>query len=609
MRRVIKLPLRFKILIALLLVVTIAVSIITFTMARMFHSDKTMYIHDLASLIALNSSQEARSIVNGYREKLQVFARLIYDREMKQDKKSKYVRQLFVDFHEFVAISLYEEGLDPVTIYDIKSLEEAGLTKDDFYRYHNEYPLPLEKIRTGEIFVENSSLSELLPTLTIAMAYKGTDMDEPSVIEGIIRLDALIGLAKRSKVFEVFMVDSRGNLLAHRDVKRVINRTKFDWLPDMEGLKKQLSVGTAVEYTHHGMEMIGGFSRLEFSGILVGVQIPKKAAYLTARELLNTLIIVSLILLVISAVTSLFWARRITRPIESLSEATKEIGKGHYNVNVNIKTGDEIGGLAESFSTMASELNYREQALRDAQAALVQSEKMAAFGQLGAGIAHEVKNPLAGILGFTQLSLKKLDKEDPLYENLSVIEKETKRCRTIIDNLMKFARQEKVAHELTDINTVVEDAYTILHHQLGIHQVQVEKDFSSDLPKILINSNQIQQVLMNFMINAQQAMEGNPGLIRLTTLLNEDGRVEVRVSDNGSGIPKNIQAKIFEPFFTTKQTGEGTGLGLSVSYGIIKDHKGDIKVESEPDEGTTMIISFPCPEPDDERSAANYGLP
>lgn len=596
MRRLIKLPLRFKILIALLLVVTVAVSIITFTMARMFHSDKTMYIHDLASLIAVNSSQEARSIVNGYREKLQVFARLIYDREMKQDKKSKYFRQLFEDFQEFVAITVYEEGLEPVTIYDIKSLDKAGLTKDDFYQYHNEYPLPLDMIRAGEIFVENSSLAEGLPTLTIAMAHKNAGADEPSVIEGVIRLDALLGLASRSKVFEVFMIDSKGNLLAHRDVKQVVNRVKVDWIPDMEGLKKQQSVGTALEYAYRGLEMIGGFSRLEFSGILVGVQIPKKAAFLTARELLNTLIIVSLVLLVISAVTGLFWARRLTRPIESLSDATKEIGKGQYNVDVSIKTGDEIGGLADSFNTMASELDSREQALRDAQAALVQSEKMAAFGQLGAGIAHEVKNPLAGILGFAQLSLRKLDKEDPLYENLSVIEKETKRCRTIIDNLMKFARQEKVAYELTDINEVVEDAYTILHHQLGIHQVQVEKDFAPDLPKIMINSNQIQQILMNFMINAQQAMEGNPGLVRLVTRLNEDGLVEVRVSDNGSGIPEDIREKIFEPFFTTKATGKGTGLGLAVSYGIIKDHRGDITVESEPGKGTTFIVAFPAPE-------------
>ncbi len=608
MRRLIKLPLRFKILIALLLVVTVAVSIITFAMARMFHSDKTMYIHDLASLIAVNSSQEARSIVNGYREKLQVFARLIYDREMKQDKKSKYFRQLFEDFQEFVAITVYEEGLEPVTIYDIKSLDKAGLTKDDFYHYHNEYPLPLDMIRAGEIFVENSSLVEGLPTLTIAMAHKSAGADEPSVIEGVIRLDTLLGLARRSKVFEVFMIDSRGNLLAHRDVKQVVNRVKVDWIPDMEGLKKQQSVGTALEYAHSGLEMIGGFSRLEFSGILVGVQIPKKAAFLTARELLNTLIIVSLVLLVISAVTGLFWARRITRPIESLSDATKEIGKGQYNVDVSIKTGDEIGGLADSFNTMASELDSREQALRDAQAALVQSEKMAAFGQLGAGIAHEVKNPLAGILGFAQLSLRKLDKEDPLYENLSVIEKETKRCRTIIDNLMKFARQEKVAYELTDINRVVEDAYTILHHQLGIHQVQVEKEFAPDLPRIMINSNQIQQILMNFMINSQQAMGGQPGLIRLTTRPGKDGTVEVCVGDNGSGIPKEIQAKIFEPFFTTKQTGEGTGLGLSVSYGIIKDHNGDIRVESEPGKGTTFIISLPVPASDGQQTDTGDGI-
>jgi signal transduction histidine kinase len=604
MRRALKLPLRFKILITLLIVVTIVVSIITFTMAKMFHSDKSTYVHDLTSVMAVNLSQEVRSLLDGYRERLLVFTRFIYSRDLGQKQKSRLLKEMFTDFREFVAVTVYETGLDPVTIYDKGSLEKAGLTRDDIVWFSNDSPLdaplPIEEIRAGRIFVENSTLSEKLPTFTLYIPYRSPDLDEPAVISAIIRLDSMLRLTGESKVVESFVIDSRGVLFAHSDIEKIAQRIKVSWIPDLEELQTKQSLGVTREYVKDDKEMVGGFSHVEFGDVLVGAQIAKTAAYLTERELLNNLVIVALVLLAVAAVLSLFWARRITRPIEKLSEATKEIGKGQFDVSIDLRSKDEIGELAGSFSTMATELDSRERALKDAQAALVQSEKMAAFGQLGAGIAHEVKNPLAGILGFAQLSLRKLDKEDPLYENVSVIEKETKRCRNIIDNLMKFARQEKVAYEMTDINSVVEDAVTILNHQLGVHQVQLEKDLAPDLPGVMINSNQVQQVLMNLMINAQQAMDGKPGLVIVKTSASGSGKVEISVTDNGPGIPRDIQTKIFEPFFTTKSTGKGTGLGLSVSYGIIKDHKGDILIESELGVGTTFIITFPVNETSDE---------
>jgi len=242
---------------------------------------------------------------------------------------------------------------------------------------------------------------------------------------------------------------------------------------------------------------------------------------------------------------------------------------------------------------MASELDSREKALQDAQTALIQSEKMAAFGQLGAGIAHEVKNPLAGILGLTQISLRKTEKGTLIHENLGIIEKETRRCTTIIQNLLKFARQERVAFEPVDINQIAQDAMAIVEHQLEMHKVKLKRNLAPALPTIQGNGNQIQQVLINLMINAQQAMEGNPGEVTVTTIGLNSSQVQVQVSDTGPGIPEDLQAKIFEPFFTTKPVGKGTGLGLSVSYGIIKEHKGDIRVESSPEKGTTFKISFP----------------
>src|SRR5207245_1787194 len=161
-------------------------------------------------------------------------------------------------------------------------------------------------------------------------------------------------------------------------------------------------------------------------------------------------------LLVGAALAGLFWSRRFTRPVERLSRATRQIARGKFDVQIKVTSRDEIGTLAASFNRMASELRDREASLREAQAQVLQSEKLAAVGQLGAGIAHEVKNPLAGILGCAQLSLRKAERGTPLEKNLLLIEKETKRCKTIIENLLKFARQEKTALEPTTVTGLIQ---------------------------------------------------------------------------------------------------------------------------------------------------------
>jgi signal transduction histidine kinase len=269
------------------------------------------------------------------------------------------------------------------------------------------------------------------------------------------------------------------------------------------------------------------------------------------------------------------------------------VGQGRFEVEVQADSGDEIGALGGSFNRMAGELKSREKALKDLYGQLVQSEKMAAFGSLGAGIAHEVKNPLAGILGITQLSLRGVESGHPLEKNLKIIEKETKRCKTIIENLLKFARQEQVEFSEVDIPQVMSDALAIVDHQLGIHSIRVEQELEPELPSCRGNANQLQQVLMNLMINAQQALAGSPGTVKLSARKGTHGFIELRVSDTGPGIAKEIQGRIFDPFFTTKPVGQGTGLGLSVTYGIVKEHGGEIRLESGAAEGTTFVITLP----------------
>lgn len=598
-------PIRFKILVTMLLVITAVVSIITFTMANLFHTDKESYIHALTSEMAQHTAAEARSILNGYRERLQVLALLMTNRQMPQTEKAELIQQMFFKFQEFVAVTLHEGGLEPITVYDAKSLTDAGLTKEDFLQFRKRHPLPLERISAGNVYVATTCLSEKLPAFTLAISFRSPDDPADIVAAAIIRLDTLLDLVSRSKIFSTFIVDYQGTPLADADVQTVVQGRPVTWIPNLESLQQRRSHGLTHEFLQNGTEMIGGLAGIEFGDLLAGAQIPKSAALLTSRELLNNLLAISLVLLVASAILSLFWSGLLTRPIERLNEAAKSIGKGEFDTRLAMSTRDEIGDLAGTFNQMASQLMTREEELKEAHEALIQSEKMSAFGQIGAGIAHEVKNPLAGILGLTQLSLRETDKTSVVYENLTVIEKETRRCKTIIENLMKFARQEKFKFEEVAVNRVVEDAIAIIAHQLGIHKIKIFHELAPDLPAVWGNANQIQQVLLNLLINAQQAMEGAPGSIRVVTRRTDAGRVLIGVKDNGPGIPEELKAKIFEPFFTTKPIGKGTGLGLSVSYGIVKEHKGRILVESQPGKGTVFMLIFPAM---DSQKAANTNI-
>jgi len=587
-------PMRFKVLVTQLLVVTSAIGVITVTMARLFHADKTAYIRDLTSTIALHTAEETHALLRSYQERLLVFARLMAEEGIPAERKSDLLKKLFQDCQEFVMIAQYQGESEKSAVYDAKAIEAAGLSKAELAGYQRAHPLPLERIRKGELaFVENSTISAKLPTMTLAVAVPAEGREEPYVFAAVVRLDDLIKLAGRSRVFETFLVDGGGGLLAHADARKVARHLKMSGLPGLKDLSKGGRLGETAEYSQGGTEMVGGFARVEFGGLSSVVEIPKATAYLTAQTLLNSLLGVAFLLLMASALLSFFWSSTLTRPIRKLSDATQVLGHGDFDIQVEPGSRDEIGDLASSFNHMAGELKTRETALKTAQEQLVQSEKMAAFGQLGAGIAHEVKNPLAGILGFAQLSLRKLEEGSPLFNNLAVIEKETKRCKLIIDNLLRFARQEKVAHSPLDLNAVVQDAAAIVDHQLTINKITFEKELAPALPTVYGNGNQIEQVLINMMINAQQAMEGAPGSIRISTALAGSGGAEVRIKDSGPGIPRELQAKIFEPFFTTKAAGKGTGLGLSVSYGIIKDHKGEIRIESEPGAGTEFIITLP----------------
>ncbi|SHK54978.1 PAS domain S-box-containing protein [Desulfatibacillum alkenivorans DSM 16219] len=227
------------------------------------------------------------------------------------------------------------------------------------------------------------------------------------------------------------------------------------------------------------------------------------------------------------------------------------------------------------------------------EARMAQADKLASIGELSSGIAHEINNPLGIILGYTQLLLRNEDPENERHADLRIIEKHVKSCKVIVEDLLSFARGGETMKEPTDLHEVIDEVLQFLHHEPGRQDLAIAKEYSLDLPLAHVDKKKIRQVIMNLVINASHAVEGRGKILLATDFNPEKGLASIWVKDNGPGIPKQNLARIFDPFFTTKPTGQGTGLGLSVSYGIIKSHGGDISVESAPGEGAAFHITLP----------------
>ncbi|WP_300672827.1 nitrogen regulation protein NR(II) [Desulfoluna sp.] len=220
------------------------------------------------------------------------------------------------------------------------------------------------------------------------------------------------------------------------------------------------------------------------------------------------------------------------------------------------------------------------------------TEKLAAVGELSAGVAHEVNNPLGIILGYTQLLKRSAEDESTLKEDLTVIEKHVIGCKKVVESLLNFARSGPSEKSPCHLHRIIEEVLAFTRHQAEMDGIQVVTELADTLPEIYADAEKIKQVLINLIINAVHAIDGK-GEIHVTTGLEEPGTVFITVADTGSGMDADIRSRVFDPFFTTKPTGTGTGLGLSVSYGIIKNHGGEIDVISTPGKGTAFTIHLP----------------
>lgn len=293
--------------------------------------------------------------------------------------------------------------------------------------------------------------------------------------------------------------------------------------------------------------------------------------------------------------------RRAAQPLRDLRNSADAVSRGDFSQRIEIRSSDELGQLGHAFNHMTenlqrsiSELETTVEKLKTTQAQLVQSEKLSAIGEFVAGVAHELNNPLTSVIGFTEL-LKNSDVNDQTRASLKHISSSAERCQKIVKSLLSFARQHAPERKAVNLNSIVDAVTEILTYELRTSNIKVTTDLDPTLPVVIGDPHQIQQVFLNMVNNARQAIESHraSGTIHITSHAVGD-IVRVRFLDDGPGIaPENLK-KLFTPFFTTKPVGKGTGLGLSVSYGMIKEHGGNIVVDSIPGKSTTFTIELPA---------------
>ncbi|TAN42159.1 MAG: HAMP domain-containing sensor histidine kinase [Nitrospirae bacterium] len=322
----------------------------------------------------------------------------------------------------------------------------------------------------------------------------------------------------------------------------------------------------------------------------------------------------------VSVVLVLILYKLVTKPIRMLAEGMAKLSRGNMDYRIELKNDDEIGSLATSFNTMAEELRLYKEKMENwtksleeevqkntaerlkAHDSLLNAEKLASLGRMSAGVAHELNSPLTGIVTFAHLMLRRIPPENKQdIEDMNIIIEQAERCSKIVRGLLGFSRKTASEKVAVNVNLLIENTLLIMRNQAKFHNIILDMQLDSSLPLLNVDPSQLQQVFVNLLINAADAME-EKGKVTIKSGVYESpaGKfVEIIFSDTGPGISDEIKKRLFEPFLTTKPVGKGTGLGLAVSYGIIKKHGGQIFAESRQGQGAEFFIRLPLGDGDD----------
>src|SRR5437868_5181580 len=386
-------------------------------------------------------------------------------------------------------------------------------------------------------------------------------------------------------------------------------------------IENQPSCSNAACHAHPASQQILGVLDTNLSLAKADVQLAESSRIMIAYTACG---------LVLIAVVSWFFVWRVVgRPVQALERGTERLKAGDLGYQITVESEDEIGDLARSFNDMSSQLKsehtengawthtleqrveQKTRELRRAHEHALHTEKMASIGKMAAVLAHEINNPLSGILTYAKLLRKYLDHADngrdrrqEICDSLDLIASESCRCGDLVKNLLTFSRTTPMNLQPTNLNQVIERSLRLVQHQFDLAGVHVQLQLDPDLPLVVCDGAQIEQVLIALVMNAMDAMPQGGNLWLTSRYAGEENSVRLVVRDDGAGIPAEILPRIFEPFLTTKETGRGVGLGLAISQSILERHSGTIAVQSEVGKGTTFIVTLPW-----EKEAAKAPTP
>lgn len=403
----------------------------------------------------------------------------------------------------------------------------------------------------------------------------------------------------------IFLADRRitASTYPQRDLDEITIQKFADILTTAGTLEQAVSdtVNKLTIDQNHIMCVAGRFKSAPQQNILGYLLVSSYEDDLAAlRQTRRSLLQVGLCAVAVAMLLAWLLVRRVTQPLRQLRDITLAVGTGDFTRQAIVKSNDECGQLADAFNTMTGnlatarrDLENSVETLRSTRDRLTHSEKLSAVGEFVAGVTHELNNPLTSVIGFAEL-LQQNATDDRQRRQLDIIAREAHRCHKIVQGLLSFSRQHKLERRPVNLNEVIDASVELLAYQLRTSNIEVERRLTPRLPAVMADRHQLQQVFINLLNNARQAIEETHRHGRIRIISEVDGRtVKIRIQDDGPGISKENLAKIFDPFFTTKEVGKGTGLGLSLCYGILESHGGQITVESEPGHGATFLLTLP----------------
>jgi signal transduction histidine kinase len=406
-------------------------------------------------------------------------------------------------------------------------------------------------------------------------------------------LEQAISYAQTSENKFRQLIDDYGQYAQDKNLNRQIEtlKTYKDALQQMKQDASELLTSSSEEPSHtlftKRQEQIRDLGHKTIEGLERGLGQERQEVKRLVRESRLYLFLFLGVILIIALVTFLFLIVNVNRPLKTIEAAIPKIIQGDYQNLPQIQTGDEFERLVESLNTMLHELNRRSEQL-------IQSEKMAALGTLTSGVAHELNNPLNNISTSLQIILEELDEGDIQYQKQLLVETEgqVQRAQDIVKALLEFSRETEFSLVRVHFKNLVRQTLKLIQGEVPSN-VQIDIDIPEDI-ECNIDARRIQQVLLNLIINGIQAMEGHGGKLTVQAYESEGGQgFSFHVRDTGKGMELTEQSKIFDPFYTTKDVGKGSGLGLSVSKGIIENHGGHISVSSNPGQSTDFTVYLP----------------